>query len=137
MTLIDGLSPAVRTVLFYDGACGLCHRCVAWASARDRRGRIRFAPLQGGTYASLDIPRPTDLSTLVALDARGLHTESGAVVALLRGIGGFWSFAGLGLRLVPPPLRNAGYRFVATRRLGWFGPADRCSLPGETDRFLD
>ena len=123
-------------VLFYDGDCGLCHRCVAWASARDRRGRVRFAPLQGETYASLEVPRPTDLSTLVALDDRGLHVLSGAVVALLRAIGGVWTIAGALLRLVPPPLRNAGYRFVAGRRLGWFGPTDRCSLPGDADRFL-
>ena len=136
MIPIAALPSDCRLVLFYDGECGLCHRCVAWASARDRHGRVRFAPLQGETYASLEVPRPTDLSTLVALDDRGLQVESGAVVALLRAIGGVWGLLGLGLRLVPPPLRNAGYRFVAKRRLGWFGPADHCSLPGDPSRFL-
>ncbi len=136
MATFDEIAAGAQVVLFYDGDCGLCHRCVAWASARDRHGRVRFAPLQGETYASLEVARPTDLSTLVALDRRGVHVLSGAVVSLLRAIGGIWSIAGAALRLVPPPLRDFGYRFVARRRLGWFGPADRCSLPGDADRFL-
>ena len=97
MAAFDEIATDARVVLFYDGDCGLCHRCVAWASARDRRGRVRFAPLHGETYAGLDVPRPLDLSTLVALDDRGLHVLSGAVVALLRGIGGGWSIVGTSL----------------------------------------
>ncbi|MAH65379.1 MAG: thiol-disulfide oxidoreductase DCC [Phycisphaerae bacterium] len=126
------------TTLFYDGECGLCHRCVAWFLRHDRNSTLRFAPLQGETYAGLERPRPDDLSTMVVLDTRGLRTESDAVLAALHAVGGVWSLvAGLG-RMIPRPLRNAVYRYVARRRLGWFGPADACRLPGDgaEDRFL-
>ena len=125
-------------VLFYDGECGLCHRAVAWLLRHDRRSALRFSPLQGETYAALDRPRPDDLSTMVLLDDRGLWTESDAVLASLRAIGGGWSrFAGLA-RVIPRFLRNVVYRYVARRRLGWFGPADACLLPGTggEGRFL-
>lgn len=124
------------TVLFYDGDCGLCHRCVAWFLKHDRRKNVRFAPLQGETYANLDLERPADLSTMVLLDPRGLWTESSAVLAGLRAIGGGWrGLAAIG-SLVPKFIRNAIYRFVASHRIGWFGPADGCLLPGEASRFL-
>ena len=59
-----------------------------------------------------------------------------AVIAGLRAIGGGWAIvAGLG-RLIPRFLRNGIYRFVARRRLGWFGPADACRLPGDPSILL-
>ena len=130
----DGEIPERPTVLFYDGECGLCHRCVAWCLRHDRAGRLRFAPLQGDTYADLDRPRPDDLSTMVLLDEDGLWTESDAVLATLRAVGGGWRIVARVGRVIPRSLRNAIYRFVAKRRLGWFGPADSCRLPDEDAR---
>ena len=36
-------------VVFFDGVCGLCNCLVEFVLSRDRRGAIRFAPLQGET----------------------------------------------------------------------------------------
>ena len=129
-------NPNPRVVLYFDGECGLCHRCVAWFLARDRRRSIWFAPLQGETYAALEADRPQDISTMVLVDERGLWIESSAVLAGLRALGGGWRIvAGVG-SLVPRVVRDAAYRFVARHRLGWFGTADACDLPGDTSRFL-
>ena len=136
MSEFDPASPLPTPVLFFDGECGLCHRSVAWFQRHDRRRVLRYAPLQGRTYASLSEPGPTDLSTMVLVDERGLWIESDGVLAGLRAIGGgWWALAAVG-RLIPRFLRNAAYRFVARRRIGWFGPADACELPGDTSRFL-
>lgn len=123
-------------VLFYDGGCGLCHRSVAWFLRHDRRRALHFAPLQGDTYAGLDRDRPTDVSSMVVLDPRGLWIESDAVLAALSAIGGGWKLMASIARLVPRFLRDPAYRFIARHRLGWFGPADACSLPGDPARFL-
>ncbi|MCP4012732.1 MAG: DUF393 domain-containing protein [Phycisphaeraceae bacterium] len=128
----------LQTTLFFDGECGLCHRAVAWFLRHDRRETLRFAPLQGDTYAGLDRPRPTDVSTMVLLDDRGLWTESDAVLAALAALGGGWGLIARLGRVIPRSLRNAVYRYVARHRIGWFGPADACRLPGDgaEDRFL-
>jgi len=129
----------LEPILFYDGACGLCHRAVAWTIRHDRRRSLRFAPLQGRTYASLaHAGAPRDLSTLVVLDGGILHTRSGAVLAILRRCGGAWRVVAAVLGGVPAPLRDAAYDAIARRRLAWFGAADACALPRpeEAERFL-
>jgi predicted DCC family thiol-disulfide oxidoreductase YuxK len=126
-------------ILFYDGECGLCARAVRWSLARDRRGVLRYAPLQGETYARLAVEeKPRGLLTVVLHDADGLHLRSDAVLRLLRHLGGVWRvFGGLG-RMMPRRLRDVAYDFVARRRLRWFGTADRCRVPtpAERGRFL-
>lgn len=126
-------------ILFYDGECGLCARSVQWCLDHDRHGRLRFAPLQGATYAALQIAdKPMDLDTLVFLDGGRLSVRSTAVIGLLRHIGGPWPFAATLLRAMPRFLRDGVYRFIARRRLAWFGTSQRCRLPtaGESARFL-
>ena len=51
-------SPApTHDLLFYDGACGLCHRIVRFTVARDRDGsRFRYAPLAGATFRETFAP---------------------------------------------------------------------------------
>ena len=126
-------------ILFYDGACGLCHRAVQWTLRHDRQRAFRFAPLQGLTYAGLGRPdAPRDLSTLVVLMEPDLHTRSDAVLAILHTCGGRWRVLATVLACAPRPLRDAAYQAMARRRLSWFGPADACALPRPEarDRFL-
>ncbi len=130
---------ASTPILFYDGECGLCARSVQWCLDHDRRGELRFAPLQGKTYAALNFAdKPADLGTVVLLDGRRLFVRSDAVIGILRQVGGAWPVLAFLGRLVPRFLRDAGYRFIARRRHAWFGSAERCRLPsaGESARFL-
>jgi predicted DCC family thiol-disulfide oxidoreductase YuxK len=107
------------TYLFYDGGCGLCCGSVRFAAARDRSGRIRFAPLNGETFRRL-VPaeaRTTLPDSLVALTPEGdLLTESGAIIHLLRRMGPAWRLAGAVLAWIPAPIRDGAYRLIARRR---------------------
>ncbi len=125
-------------ILFYDGECGLCERSVQWCLRHDRRGVVRFAPLQGSTYAALPLSgKPTDLSTIVLLDERGLHVRSDAWVRLLRALGGPWPLVGGMIAIVPRPVRDGVYHQISRRRRR-LGPAPSCDLPGgpAAARFL-
>ncbi|MGD9688835.1 MAG: thiol-disulfide oxidoreductase DCC family protein [Phycisphaerales bacterium] len=131
-------------VLFFDGECGLCSRGVRWLLRHDRSGTIRFAPLQGETYARLagrgQAPEagPRGWQSAVLSDQRGVHVGSEAIGRALLAAGGWWSWVGRGSLLLPRALREAAYRFVARRRLGWFGGADACPLDrsAHAERFL-
>lgn len=132
--------PEAAPILFYDGDCGLCARSVAWCLAHDRRAKLRYAPLQGATYAALDVTdRPRDLDTVVLLENGRLLTRSDASLRVLAIIGGPWAALAGAALVVPRPLREWGYRYIARRRIGWFGTADACRLPTPTERtrFLD
>jgi len=132
--------------VLYDGLCGLCDASVRFLLARDRAGRLRFAPLQGPTAAAVRARHPAlpplD-ETILLVDsprtpAERVRVRSDAALAALGRLGGGWRLAGL-LRAVPRPLRDAVYRFVARRRTRWFGRLDACRVPSaeQRRRFLD
>jgi predicted DCC family thiol-disulfide oxidoreductase YuxK len=100
---------------------------------------LRFAPLQGRTYASLTAPdKPTGLDTMVLSDDAGLHVRSRAALRMLRHIGGPWRLLGILGSVVPRFIGDAVYDAIARRRLAWFGRADACTLaaPEARSRFL-
>jgi predicted DCC family thiol-disulfide oxidoreductase YuxK len=114
-------------LLFYDGGCGLCHRSVRFVAAADRAGRFRFAPLGGETFRRLVPPeRATGLpDSIVVRRADGaLLARSDAAIHVLRRLGLGWRPLAAFLALVPRPLRDAAYDFVARRRARWFARPD-------------
>jgi predicted DCC family thiol-disulfide oxidoreductase YuxK len=124
-------------ILFYDGTCGLCAGTVRWCLDRDRRGRLRYAPLQGSTYAALELAdKPADLSTMVLYEEGRSSVRGDAVLLLLRHLGGVWAGAAAVGRLVPRPVRDALYRAVAKRRHAASPGKCRLPTPEESARFL-
>lgn len=126
-------------ILFYDGTCAFCNRAVRWVLRHDRRGTLRFAPLQGETYAAIDhATKPTDVSSLVLVRDDQIYTMSSASVRMLRAMGGIWSPLGSLLWLVPRPLRDWGYRIVANNRYRLAGRVDpaseACAMPTDATR---
>ncbi len=139
-------------VIFFDGVCGLCDGFVDFVMARDRRAAFRFAALQGETASGVlreggsargpSAPPAGDgagewMRSILLRDRDGLHRKSDAVLRILVGLGGPWRLLGL-LRLVPRPLRDIAYDFIARNRYRWFGKRDTCRMPTpeERERFL-
>mgnify|MGYP002620454949 FL=1 len=122
-------------ILFFDGECALCSRTVRWLLKRDRRAILRFAPLGGKTHSALGGPGASEGgSTLILVRDGEVFLRSAGVVRMLWSIGGVWALLGGLLWLIPLPLRDAGYRFVAARRYRWFGRADACPMPSDDTR---
>jgi predicted DCC family thiol-disulfide oxidoreductase YuxK len=117
-----GVSARTETqpeIVFYDGACGLCHRTVRFILKRDRYGRLfRFAPLRSRVFHTLVPAAQRELlpdSVVVRRPDGTLLSQSSAVLHILRRLGGPWRWlAGVGC-LVPRWLRDGLY--VALARL--------------------
>lgn len=127
-------------IVFFDGVCGLCNSAINFLMARDSKGVLKFAPLQGET-ASRIVPENVrqNLSTFVFADNGDLYYRSSALARILMRIGGLWGVLGALLWLIPWPLRDLGYRFVSRIRYRVFGKHETCRLPtaDERARFLD
>ncbi len=127
-------------IVFFDGVCGLCNHTVDFLLKRDRRGVLKFAPLQGETAAEI-LPEEVrkDLNTFVFADHGHLHYRSSAMARILMQLGGFWWLAGALLWLIPSPIRNVAYRIVSRLRYRLFGRKESCRMPTpeERDRFLN
>ncbi len=122
----------VGDVVFYDGACGLCHATVRFMVMRDRPGVLTYAPIGGETWREV-FPRgsaspPTDTVSVRTSDLRVL-VRSDAVVHMLSRLPGRWPLAASVLGFVPRGLRDFGYRGVARVRRGLFAPpGDVCPV---------
>ena len=134
-------------IVLYDGVCGLCNRSVQFLLKHDKAGRFRFASLQSD-FAEKVLGRhgldPKDLDTLHVVEnfeqpGERVLQRSDAVLRAARKLGGIWSpLAAVGT-VVPRPLRDLVYRFVARNRYRVFGKYDTCMLPDpkQRSRFLD
>lgn len=133
----DGAAP----VIVFDGVCALCSRWVRFLLRFDRRGRYRFAAMQGAHGRQLMVAHgldPDDPLSFLLVEQGRTHTDTDAIVRVLAGLGGLWKLALL-VRLLPRPLRDRGYRWLARNRYRWFGRHDACYLPtpAQAFRFLD
>lgn len=134
-------------IILYDGVCGLCNRLVKFLLNHDKDGRLRFASLQS-EFAEKVLRRhgfdAKDLDTVHVVenyDQPGEHVlqRSDAILRAGRELGGFWGMSSSVAKVVPRPIRDLVYRFVATNRYSVFGKYDSCMLPdpNQRSRFLD
>ena len=124
---------AEHPVVLFDGVCNLCNGAVNFAIDRDPTSRLRFASLQSPAarqlLARLEHPVPAGDPESILLVERGRVYEcSGAVLRIARHLSGGWSLLAA-LLVVPWPLRDLVYRWVASHRYRWFGKADVCRVP--------
>ena len=124
----------IQHLVLFDGVCGLCNSFVDFLMRKDKKNKLKFAPLQGETAGTFDVNIDiANLKTVIFYSKGRLFTKSNAVIEILKVIGGFWKIAVIG-KIVPGILRNYLYNFVARNRLKWFGQKETCRMPTEKER---
>lgn len=122
-----------RSVIVFDGECGLCNGFVAWLIVRDRRGAYAVTGSAGelgaAALAAGGVHEAMAQSTIVVVTPGGKAlTHSTAVLRILSGLPIPWSLARVGFA-VPRGLRDRIYRTIANRR-GRLNAADpACGIP--------
>jgi predicted DCC family thiol-disulfide oxidoreductase YuxK len=137
------MAPGSPTLIF-DGVCNLCNGAVQWVIRHDPRAVFRFAALQSEAGQALLAGHALPLSprqsiaSVVLVDGERVWFRSDAALEVLCRLGGVWGVLRF-LRLVPRPIRDAIYDWVARHRYNWFGRRDECWLPTPElrRRFVD
>ncbi len=133
-------SDAHFPIVFFDGICGLCNRAADFILRHDRRGRLRLATLQSPAAQRLlcDKNLPPGLDSIVLLDGAKTYVRSAAALRIAALIGGAWSLFAI-FWIVPRPIRDALYNWVARHRYQWFGRRAACRMPTpeERARFIE
>jgi predicted DCC family thiol-disulfide oxidoreductase YuxK len=114
--------------LFYDGACGLCHRSVRLLLAEDRSGcAFRFSPIGSESFRRA-IPEAQrvglPLGVIVVRADGAVLVGARAVLHSLHALGGVWRLLALLLGLLPLPLLELVYAGVARVRYRLFARPD-------------
>ncbi|MCB0556214.1 MAG: thiol-disulfide oxidoreductase DCC family protein [Phaeodactylibacter sp.] len=127
-------------ILLFDGVCNLCNGAVQFIIRRDPNAVFRFASLQS-EFARKSLAEhkknSDDLDTVVLLEEQQLYVKSDAALRAVRYLSGLWPLL-YGFIILPRPLRNAVYDWVARNRYRWFGKKSQCMIPRPEwrERFL-
>jgi len=119
-----------RTILF-DGVCNLCNASVLFVVDRDPEARFTFAALQSDEARRLLAERGyqgADLSTVLLVEGERVYERSTAALRVARHLSGAWPVL-YAFLVVPRPVRDAVYAWVARNRYRWFGKEDACRVP--------
>jgi predicted DCC family thiol-disulfide oxidoreductase YuxK len=132
---------SAHPIVLFDGACNFCNASVQFVLRRDPGARFRFAALQSraATDVLAAVGWNAPLPDSVALVEGGrVVWKSAAALGVARRLRWPWPLLAAFV-LVPRPLRDLVYDFVARRRLRWFGRQETCMVPTKElrARFLD
>ncbi|HMO49673.1 MAG TPA: DCC1-like thiol-disulfide oxidoreductase family protein [Kiritimatiellia bacterium] len=127
-------------IIYFDGHCLLCHGAVSFIIRRDPGARFLFAPLDTPVAKAALIRGgrpPSDRGSIILAEGDQLYDQSTAALRIARRLRGLWPLLYI-LIVVPRPLRDAVYRWIARHRYRWFGKVAECPLPTPDirDRFL-
>ena len=129
--------------MLFDGTCNLCDRAVQVILDLERDPTLTFTALQSEPGRALLEASTTpekalalregtrgdgDPDTVVLVEDGVLYTHSTAALRLARHLRWPWRWAAAFV-VVPRPLRDVVYRWVARNRYRWFGKAESCRVP--------
>jgi predicted DCC family thiol-disulfide oxidoreductase YuxK len=131
-------------IVIFDGVCRLCNFFVNFIIKADKAAKIKFlalqkleeVQLQKGSIAIKEIP---DLySSVVVIDEGQILIKSAAVFSIFRHLPYPYKLL-LVFRILPKPLNDFIYDFVARHRYAWFGKNTQCMIPSPEvlDRFYE
>ncbi len=123
--------------LYFDGHCNLCNRYVDFLIRKDKVSKFVFAPLTGET-AKQNIPENfLKIDSIILQKQDKFYAKSAAILQIAKALGWPWRCL-LIFWLIPYPIRDFFYDFVAKRRFKWYGRKEQCRVPTEDElkRFL-
>ena len=123
-----------KPLIFFDGICHLCNGFVDKVIQKDQKEIFRFAALQGETAKKVLTPNEiAHVESVILWENSVKYHRSTAVLRILTRLGGFYRVFALGY-LMPRPLRDFIYSWVAKNRYAWFGQKDVCRLPTPAEK---
>lgn len=126
---MEKVKTKMKNVIFFDGVCHLCNGFVDAVISRDKKHLFLFAPLQGITAQELlSVQDRESLDSVIYLEDGKAYYQSSAIIKILVKLGGGYRLFSLA-QIIPTPLRDFFYRWIARNRYTWFGQRDFCRLP--------
>jgi predicted DCC family thiol-disulfide oxidoreductase YuxK len=120
-----------HTIVLFDGVCNLCNAAVNFLIDHDPEGRFKFGALQSEAVEPLLERHGLQadyLDSFILIDDKQVYRRSDAALRIAWRLGGPWRLI-YPLLLLPRPLRDAAYNWIAENRYRWFGKQDACRLP--------
>lgn len=130
-----------RKIILFDGICNLCNQSVQFVIEHDNKNQFQFASLQsdfGQNFLKENNLDATQFDSVVFIEDDKFYTKSSAALKIAKYLDGITSWLTI-FMIVPKPLRDVVYSFIAKNRYRWFGKQESCWLPTPElkAKFLD
>ncbi|MFS0864482.1 thiol-disulfide oxidoreductase DCC family protein [Fredinandcohnia sp. 179-A 10B2 NHS] len=130
----------MNSIVLFDGICNFCNSSVQFIIKRDSKGHYQFTSLQSKTGVSLleKYGITKNIESIVLIEGDQFYTRSTAALRICRNLEGPYRLLAV-LLVVPAPIRDVFYNFIAKNRYRWFGKQESCTIPSPEvrSRFLD
>ncbi|MGV0923314.1 thiol-disulfide oxidoreductase DCC family protein [Empedobacter tilapiae] len=120
-----------RKIILFDGICNLCNQSVQFVIEHDDKNQFQFASLQsdfGQNFLKENNLDATQFDSVVFIEDDKFYTKSSAALKISKYLDGITSWLTI-FMIVPKPLRDVVYSFIAKNRYRWFGKQESCWLP--------
>lgn len=117
--------------LLLDGDCGMCNRGAQFLLPRISKGKnLRILAIESDEGQKLieNLPaKQRDMDTVYLFKNGKPYIRSAAVVRLASYMRWWWQPMTIAW-LIPSPIRDVVYRFIAKRRKRWFSAPESCAF---------
>lgn len=130
-------------VMLFDGTCNLCDRSLQFIIDHEGDTELKFTALQSeaGRELLATVASPAEVEQLVngtkgtgdpdtvlLVEDGRIYTHSSAALRIARHLRWPWRWVRMSV-IVPRPLRDVVYRWIARNRYRWFGKTESCRVP--------
>jgi predicted DCC family thiol-disulfide oxidoreductase YuxK len=129
-----------KKIILFDGVCNLCSAFLNFVYLNDPRAIFTLGWLQSPEASNLleNIKSvDKDIDSIIYIEQDRVYYKSSAALRVFRQLRFPWPILWLGV-IIPKPVRDWIYDFVARNRYKWFGKREHCLIPSEDlrERFL-
>ena len=100
----------VKSIIYYDGECGLCHLGVRFILKIDSKSKFYFSPL-----SNLD-NNLKSIDSIILKKGNKVFYEGQAIIMIFENIDNNWKYLAKVLRLIPINVLDTTYRWVSRNR---------------------
>ena len=125
-----------KQVIVFDGVCNFCNASVDFVMKRDPGKQFKFGTLQSEPAKRILQNQKLDtedFETFLLIEEGHVFMKSTAALKIAKQLTGLWPLLYV-FMVVPRPIRDGVYSFIARRRYRWMGKTETCRVPTPTER---
>jgi predicted DCC family thiol-disulfide oxidoreductase YuxK len=125
--------PKNKKIVLFDGVCNLCNSAINYVIDRDKDDNFRFVALQSDLGEAIRLHLgllKNDLDSIILYlpEQEVYYDKSTAALHIMKEFTGIWKCSTI-FYIIPKPVRDLVYRFVAKNRYKWYGKKAQCRIP--------
>ncbi|WP_111307522.1 thiol-disulfide oxidoreductase DCC family protein [Confluentibacter sediminis] len=134
--------PKNKKLILFDGVCNLCNHSVQYIIKHDKKNLFLFTALQSDIGKEIievyNIDTHKTDSILLYIPEKGIDYKSTAALKIARYLGFPINVMSV-FFIIPTPIRNWVYDYIAKNRYKWYGKKESCMIPTPElkSKFLD